>query len=152
MARNGQLFRRRSRIDDLTGVLECALRPATAPHLPGADLVMGDAEEPGAEGIAAVDEARKRGQRVGEDLLGGIRGVVPVAEAIEAVAEHVVAIALVERSEGPPFPARGGDQVGVAVAGRHPLVLHPWLDRQCAHLGTPTPRDHARCTQENHTR
>jgi hypothetical protein len=54
------------------------------------------------------------GDRVGEGLLGGVGRVFLVSQTVIGVVEHVVPIALVERSEGGRIGLCGGDPNGVA--------------------------------------
>src|SRR5215216_2167779 len=94
-------------------VQERALRTTRTPPLLRADLVVGDAEQPGTEGVIAVGEAGEPLHRIGEDLLSGVGRIVPVAEAIEAVPQEIVTIALVEGSKCATVKPGGGHQSGV---------------------------------------
>ena len=79
------------------------------------ELVVRDPEEPGAERRALVAVAVDGRQRGDERPLGGVLGVVVVAQEVEAVAVDAVQVPAIERAERGAVALRGADvrQVGV---------------------------------------
>jgi hypothetical protein len=89
------------------------------------DDVVGDGEEPAAEG-QVVALGRQGGERLEEDLAGGVLGLLAGAQAVVAVAVDGGGVAAIECDEGLGVALGRSDEVVVPVGlPRRRTLPHP---------------------------
>src|SRR5688572_32212285 len=89
--------------------------------------MMRDREEPASECAAPSIEARQRGQRLGEDLAGGIFRRFPILQPPEAMRVNSIDMAKIERPEGLRIGTRALDQLEISELPFHGSFLDTGL-------------------------